>query len=79
MFLFTDFVSDSGMRYTLGWVFSGIITVNLVSNWIILFSRLLKQPIAWIRKKIALYKQAKKAPPEVKTNEKDQDGTPAIL
>ena len=39
---FTDFVPEAETRYTIGWVFSGVVALNLVVNWIILFTRLAK-------------------------------------
>ena len=46
---FTDFVPEPETRYTIGWVFSGVVALNLIVNWIILFTRLAKQIIAFVK------------------------------
>lgn len=65
MFLFSDFVPDAEVRYTLGWVFSGTIAFNLGVNWTVLMSRMLKQIARWIRLKYRNFKRAKKEALEV--------------
>ena len=52
MFLFTDFVPDPAFRFTLGWVFSGIIAFNLLFNWLVLFSRMLSPLFSAISAKL---------------------------
>ncbi|TNV87956.1 hypothetical protein FGO68_gene8438 [Halteria grandinella] len=44
LFCFSDFVESAEFRYTIGWVFSGFILLNLSTNWTILFVRML-QPL----------------------------------
>jgi hypothetical protein len=36
-FLFTDFVPDLNLRYSMGWIFLGITALNLFVNWMMLF------------------------------------------
>lgn len=50
LFCFSDFVESAELRYTIGWVFSGFILVNLATNWSILFIRMLHPLISKIGK-----------------------------
>ena len=41
-FLFTDFVSDIDMRYNIGWIFLGVLGLNVVINFAVIIVTVLK-------------------------------------
>lgn len=52
LILFTDFVEEPETRYMIGWMYSVMVCVNLLVNWVILFSRLLGTVWKSIRPKL---------------------------
>lgn len=49
-YLFTDFVPDSTLRYDIGWLYIGIVIINLMCNFLLLFGNTIKSFKLLVRK-----------------------------
>ena len=64
LFLFTDFVPDPELRYSIGWSIIGVTIVNIIVNMLVMFWSTLKQLRLMFKKLAAHYlwwKEARKA------------------
>ena len=37
MFLFTSYVEDPAIRYSIGWLLIGVVVINIFANWMAIF------------------------------------------
>jgi hypothetical protein len=49
MILFTEFVEDPMMRAEIGWIFVGIIGINIIVNWSILIYKVVNGLIQFVK------------------------------
>jgi hypothetical protein len=61
LFLFTDFVPDPELRYTIGWSIIGVTLINIIVNMLVMFWSTLKQMRLMCKKLSAHYRKWKDA------------------
>jgi hypothetical protein len=61
LFLFTDFVPDPELRYSIGWSIIGVTIVNIIVNMLVMFWSTIKQLRLMFKKLIAHYQKWKDA------------------
>ena len=62
LYLFTSFVPNTEMRYEMGWYFIGVAALNIFLNWLAMIYKFIEPLVAFIQKKRANCKKAKKQP-----------------
>jgi hypothetical protein len=56
LYLYTDYVDDINMRFQIGWYFIGVALSNIIINWLVIVSKVIKMSVSTIEHKIVDWK-----------------------